>query len=1826
MGIFDKLLNKKSDKICLGCNTKLGADDLFCSKCGKKYETTISCPSCHASIVVGSSFCTKCGKPVNGTSKNTELDYSREFDFYANEVTRAGDLKGNFQINGKKCNGVIIKKAIDSFGWDAYQKIGIPIRCSIFKLASDSDRGAPLYLLHVEQPNYIHRKELSVPSGIFQFTATDVSNKKALLGRVTVNGVEYKGSIQNSDLPSGIIANDLIGMTFAVVVKSPLQDKVAGEPFYPLLIKDSVSVVEENRNEEVKEEKFVPDESITFEEKIQKALIDLEEEDCFYFQEIDDKQIKSLDDVIQSLPADNRDYALNIQRKIKRAMFDLKENSDGPNITKLIESVKYEGITYLEKEKQLNTFLAGIYFEINDVENLKEYLKKEIYNNFGFYFASSLHENELKRIFAKKHIISDKYLPHLDKAIVFVGVCEFLRTNDYAFLQEIEKINDKESYNAILRFLLRANGISYDNLKGLSKAEEFRYLYGLALNTFFPNQKVENKKIVFNSDLSAESYMFIPDDVSQLGASLGKVKVNGVFYKGSIQKSDLPQGKSAWQLIGSQFPVFLKGDLQTGQPGGDYYKLTPKDFHLTNNTIPIVQAFPLYAQAHDLKFKKNKPSEAKAFYISSIRDEREKQKRVSSVPDLISIFIQEGNYEDAIAYLTQYKSDIRPQAFDSFMNTIAIKQGRKSDYVPTTSTEYPLYDLAHQTLFDFKQRDEAIVRYREAIHAGQNIGASVAELITVLIQNQDFDECADLLVRYGKDMKPTAYENQKKQVLSFRPDLEAKISGNVQVTKKTNLQMAIEACDIKDFDKAIMYYEAAIQEKENLNQAVPELIQLYLKFGLDSMAESIYMDHQKKLEEENKKFVLKTFYSHYLKTGNEIKKEEIGSIYQSHFNESIHENEEPETRNSSLEYSDKNLDYFKEKVIACSLPMGRFRGDYIESTAIDLQEKFDNFIFKCSKDDIYYNKERIKNYLPEDKVLMKLKMQKGYINSKKESLTDNDERKYVAALVNAILFFGDNPSDSFNSDFSRYCYKKVVSIFSDNSNELSVYWAVALFSYFETFNNNDHSWSQEISKSEVKFDNEETCREKLNGLEELFNSITNIDGIDFFISTISIVECVNKYKSNVLENMYESKFNVLLCNELKSFINDREEIRGFDGFKLAWTKAEKKYDTEKNDFVSSIKHLLEVAKDQSQLSLFQNELQKIEEHSFVKYVGYQDKQYLTKLLSLLKTLNDFYSDDVFEQQRSNLEFVVKQIKELLKAIRAIPTEIFYDALLSDLVGFELTISKVVEAFFQNGKPELDFIIIDEANEDFDKSGNRVLRIPLKIKNKENVQNALKLSIIIQEDSSSFEYNPEWANGQNILSGKSLDNEILFEFPESFDISSDIQFKVSYTFEYYQDFNQTTRSFVVTKLLPPVSISKDDAFILREGQNPYAEYAGGTKPVDKEAMFFGREDLLEKIRDRIENRKTKWICLYGQRRTGKTSIRNHSIKRLAVNERNIIVNLDIELIQNLQGFFFKIIDTLNKEISEKKHPELKKKMISDGKKLDAFAVYNVPSEVSETLFTDTIHDFISYIEEIDSEYKVILFIDEFTRIYDLMQSGELPEALMHWWKRFIENENIIVVTIGQDHMPGFIADPKYNNDFAILTPDDQIIVTTIDDEASKRLIQEPIPLDFNKEPGDYNTRFDTEAIVALQKLTSGNAYLTMTLCSDLADYLISKKRSKVHEGTISILIDEIELKKPISTFATYFDPLFVDKRFDKTRWSAHKEKNIEIMKTIASYTASTEYMPRNKFPEEDQDFITYLVSRKVLEEKDGKVKILVELCQKWLYLHKEDVISYETKDF
>lgn len=54
-------LNDANVKYCQTCGAQAGADDMFCTNCGAKFEVELKCPKCGAGIEKNDKFCTNCG-------------------------------------------------------------------------------------------------------------------------------------------------------------------------------------------------------------------------------------------------------------------------------------------------------------------------------------------------------------------------------------------------------------------------------------------------------------------------------------------------------------------------------------------------------------------------------------------------------------------------------------------------------------------------------------------------------------------------------------------------------------------------------------------------------------------------------------------------------------------------------------------------------------------------------------------------------------------------------------------------------------------------------------------------------------------------------------------------------------------------------------------------------------------------------------------------------------------------------------------------------------------------------------------------------------------------------------------------------------------------------------------------------------------------------------------------------------------------------------------------------------------------------------------------------------------------------------------------------------------------------------------------------------------------------------------------------------------------------------------------------------------------------------------------------------------------------------
>jgi len=152
---------------------------------------------------------------------------------------------------------------------------------------------------------------------------------------------------------------------------------------------------------------------------------------------------------------------------------------------------------------------------------------------------------------------------------------------------------------------------------------------------------------------------------------------------------------------------------------------------------------------------------------------------------------------------------------------------------------------------------------------------------------------------------------------------------------------------------------------------------------------------------------------------------------------------------------------------------------------------------------------------------------------------------------------------------------------------------------------------------------------------------------------------------------------------------------------------------------------------------------------------------------------------------------------------------------------------------------------------------------------------------------------------------------------------------SKVFTLYYSVNFTTRMGkrieMVNQILP---VRLYPGSIFEKIHNPYATYAEGG-PVEDSTMFFGRGELLSRLKSTIENSSNnKSLVIYGQKRTGKSSVIIH-LMRLLDSNQFIPVYFSIgEIIQEFTfaHFLYKILqslqDTLDDLSSLKGKPEVR----------------------------------------------------------------------------------------------------------------------------------------------------------------------------------------------------------------------------------------------------------------------------------------------------------------
>jgi tetratricopeptide (TPR) repeat protein len=363
-------------------------------------------------------------------------------------------------------------------------------------------------------------------------------------------------------------------------------------------------------------------------------------------------------------------------------------------------------------------------------------------------------------------------------------------------------------------------------------------------------------------------------------------------------------------------------------------------------------------------------------------------------------------------------------------------------------------------------------------------------------------------------------------------------------------------------------------------------------------------------------------------------------------------------------------------------------------------------------------------------------------------------------------------------------------------------------------------------------------------------------------------------------------------------------------------------------------------------------------------------------------------------------------------------------------------------------------------------------------------------------------------------------------------------------------------------------------------NPYGRYSGGS-PVEDKEMFFGRASLIDRvIRHLSTGTMGQCFVLYGQKRSGKSSVLKQVEHRLGEAVIYAPISAGTFSPGNLWCSFARILLQELRFRLEDANVDIPK---------------NWPSRSDmEASPLETIREVVRGLTK--QEIRIILAIDEFTYIFE---SGQADiQAFMRGWKALLEAKAFNALLVGQDTMPRF--KQAFPNEFGV-THDERI--TYLDRAEAEALASDPIRL-------DGCSRYRGQAQSRLFDLTAGSPFFMQIFCDRLVRHINLRNAAFITEADI----------EQVARMLTIGTDALPPERFDALVTAAGENvanvprNNLwQVLGRIAReslhsgwcYRASLSELPRI------QEVLADLSDREILIVEGERVRIRVGLFAAWL---------------
>ena len=567
-------------------------------------------------------------------------------------------------------------------------------------------------------------------------------------------------------------------------------------------------------------------------------------------------------------------------------------------------------------------------------------------------------------------------------------------------------------------------------------------------------------------------------------------------------------------------------------------------------------------------------------------------------------------------------------------------------------------------------------------------------------------------------------------------------------------------------------------------------------------------------------------------------------------------------------------------------------------------------------------------------------------------------------------------------------------------------------------------------------------------------------------------------------------------------------------------------------------------------------------------------------------VTDFNTGQKYNAIRDAYNNIIQKIDAIIPNLIDHPTEIGYETILPALKLLKKDVRDKFKDLEKRVNPTIQVEILESV-------GIEETKVELKVEIRNSSDSARSVhinSLNVSGDDLAEDNNITIDVTLHAGEDKLINVELNLRDNAAEGKSAEVEFKIEYDDIYIATEQRIPKNSNLCKTINLES----EPFV--EIENKFRQCSGGEELEAGDKMFYGRNQLISNINEAILKGTKNQIVIYGQKRSGKSSLLNQIKGELESNDSHSIIcgKFSLQGLPDNEGnpvrwILESIATSLLRGIRKHGVSELKKNIVSN-------------FFIEETDSFKALGNFIEHINAIGKlkNSHFVIFIDEFTYLYQLIKDKKVNEDFMRRWIALIEMPgiNLQAIVAAQDTLPHFMNESYASNSFNKIGKEP---LSYLFKEEALQLIKEPIA----------GVIFHNHSDELIYDYTSGSAFFTQIFCSRLVDYLNSEKSNVVGKEEVEKVAESLctgthRLEK--STFEC------LTKEADGSDFS--ESDNIKVLKAIAEHTRAGGHVNmadlKVDFSQEKlKSVLDNLYARRVITKQDKGYSIIVKLFVKWI---------------